>query len=79
MKELEKDVTMLRNGMKEVNREVEFYRSQPITSGDRYLSVMKDFMSTASVRLSEIEDLFVDMKARVRDIQHSENIILGGG
>ena len=79
MKELEKDVTMLRNGMKEVNREVEFYRSQPITSGDRYLSVMKDFMSTASVRLSEIEDLFVDMKARVRDIKHSENIILGGG
>ena len=79
MKELEKDVTMLRNGMKEVNREVEFYRSQPITSGDRYLSVMKDFMSTASVRLSEIEDLFVDMKARVRDIQHSENIMGGGG
>merc|ERR1712223_1951854 len=39
MKELEKDMAMLRNGMKEVGRD-------------------------ASVRLAELEDLFVDMKAR---------------
>ena len=32
----------------------------------RYLPVMKEFVSGASVRLAELEDLFVDMKARVR-------------
>ena len=65
MKELEKDMTQLRSGMKECGREVEFYRSQPVTNGDRYLPVMKEFMTMASVRLAELEDLFVDMKARV--------------
>jgi len=64
MKELEKDMTQLRSGMKECGREVEFYRGQPVTNGDRYLPVMKEFMTMASVRLAELEDLFVDMKAR---------------
>ena len=32
----------------------------------RYLPVMKEFQSLASVHLAELEDLFVDMKARVR-------------
>ena len=35
MKELEKDMAMLRNGMKEVGREVEFYRTQTPVNGDR--------------------------------------------
>ena len=30
MKELEKDMNMLRNGLKEVEREVEFYRGQQV-------------------------------------------------
>ena len=65
MKELEKDMTLLRSGMKECGREVEFYRGQPVTTGDRYLAVMKEFMAMASVRIAEIENLFTDMKARV--------------
>merc|ERR1719438_736200 len=64
MKELEKDMGQLRNGMKECGREVEFYRGQALTTGDRYLPVMKEFMTTAQVRLTELEDLFTDMKAR---------------
>ena len=35
MKELEKDMAMLRNGMKEVGREIEFYRTQTPVTGDR--------------------------------------------
>ena len=65
MKELEKDMTQLRTGMKECGREVEFYRGQTLSTGDRYLPVMKEFMTTAQVRLTELEDLFTDMKARV--------------
>jgi len=64
MKELEKDMGLLRAGMKEVGREVEFYRGQNIQQGDRYLPVMKDFVTLASVRLAEMEDLFTDMKSR---------------
>ena len=65
MKELEKDMGQLRTGMKECGREVEFYRGQTLTSGDRYLPVMREFMTTAQVRLTELEDLFTDMKARL--------------
>ena len=72
MKELEKDMTLLRSGMKECGREVEFYRGQTLTSGVRYLPVMREFMTTAQVRLTELEDLFTDMKARV-----GENILIG--
>ena len=72
MKELEKDMGQLRTGMKECGREVEFYRGQTLTSGDRYLPVMREFMTTAQVRLTELEDLFTDMKARV-----GENILIG--
>merc|ERR1719361_2722014 len=64
MKELERDMGQLRNGMKEVGREIEFFRTQTPLNGDRYLPVMKEFVSGASVRLAELEDLFVDMKAR---------------
>ena len=35
MKELEKDMAMLRNGMKEVGREIEFFRTQTPLNGDR--------------------------------------------
>merc|ERR1712080_229327 len=49
---------------KECGREVEFYRGQAVTPGDRYLAVMREFMAMASVRLAELEDLFTDMKAR---------------
>ncbi|XP_023325482.1 disheveled-associated activator of morphogenesis 1 [Eurytemora carolleeae] len=64
MKELEKDMNLLRVGMKEVERELEFYRGQQVLSGDRYLPVMKEFVSMGSVRLAEMEDLFTDMKSR---------------
>ena len=39
MKELEKDMAMLRNGMKEVGREVEFFRTQTPLNGDRYVYI----------------------------------------
>nr|CAD7440125.1 unnamed protein product [Timema bartmani] len=67
MGELEKDMNQLRNGLKEVEREIEFHRSQQVTSADRFLPVMKEFLSSATCRFSELEDLFQDMKTRVSD------------
>lgn len=56
----------LRLGLKEVEREVEFHRSQNCNnaSGDRFLPVMKEFLTTATCKFSELEDLFQDMKTR---------------
>ena len=45
------------------NFQVEFYRGQVVTPGDRYLVVMREFMAMNSVRLAELEDLFTEMKA----------------
>ncbi len=64
--ELEKDMLQLRNNLKEVEREIEFHRVQPLIHGDRFLPVMKEFLTTATCRFSELEDLFQDMKTRVR-------------
>lgn len=64
MGELEKDMGLLRNGLKEVEREIEFHRSQPVAIGDRFLPVMKEFLSSATCCFSELEDLFQDMKTR---------------
>jgi dishevelled associated activator of morphogenesis len=71
MGELEKDMAQLRKGMRDVSQEIEFHRNQPVTTGDRFLPVMKDFLAQATTRFSELEDLFQDMKTRVR-IQKSE-------
>ncbi|XP_063226391.1 disheveled-associated activator of morphogenesis 1 isoform X2 [Bacillus rossius redtenbacheri] len=64
MAELEKDMAQLRGGLKEVEREIDFHRSQPAAAGDRFLPVMKEFLSAATCRFSELEDLFQDMKTR---------------
>ncbi len=102
MKELEKDMGGLRNGMKEVEREIEFFRTsqraaansssssssngavatanggspnQGKSDGDRYLPVMKEFSAKTAVRLAELEDLFVDMKARVRELNNNSHTL----
>ncbi|XP_025407698.1 disheveled-associated activator of morphogenesis 1 isoform X3 [Sipha flava] len=62
--ELEKDMLQLRNNLKEVEREVEFQRVQPVVPGDMFLPVMKEFLTTATCKFSELEDLFQDMKTR---------------
>ncbi|XP_039293436.1 disheveled-associated activator of morphogenesis 1 isoform X3 [Nilaparvata lugens] len=64
LQELEKDMAQLRNNLKEVERELEFHRVQPVAQGDRFLPVMKEFLSSATCRFSELEDLFQDMKTR---------------
>lgn len=58
-------MSQLRNNLKEVEREIEFQRVQPAVPGDMFLPVMKEFLTTATCRFSELEDLFQDMKTRV--------------
>lgn len=63
--EMDKDISMLRNGLTEVSREIEFNRSAGTPPpGDRFLPVMREFHAQASVRFAELEDQFQDMKTR---------------
>lgn len=63
--EMDKDITMLRGGLAEVAREIEFHRSAGTSqTGDRFLPVMREFHAQASVRFAELEDQFQDMKTR---------------
>lgn len=63
--EMDKDISMLRAGIAEVAREIEFHRSAGTSqTGDRFLPVMREFHAQASVRFSELEDQFQDMKTR---------------
>ena len=63
--EMDKDISMLRAGLAEVNREIEFHRNSGAQqNGDRFLPVMREFYAQASVRFAELEDQFQDMKTR---------------
>ncbi|XP_037915647.1 disheveled-associated activator of morphogenesis 1 isoform X2 [Hermetia illucens] len=63
--EMDKDIQMLRTGLTEVSREIEFHRSAgPPQPGDRFLPVMREFHAQASVRFAELEDKYQDMKTR---------------
>lgn len=65
MAEMEKDISLLRAGLAEISREIEFHRcagSPP--PGDLFLPVMMEFHAQASVRFAELEDQFQDMKTR---------------
>ncbi|GFS32251.1 disheveled-associated activator of morphogenesis 1 [Trichonephila inaurata madagascariensis] len=44
--------------------ELEFHRSQPPQHGDKFVPVMKEFITTATYRFSELEDTFQEMKQR---------------
>lgn len=45
----------------------EFHRGQSqVLQGDMFLPAMRDFQAQATCRLAEAEDLFQDMKTRVK-------------
>lgn len=60
--ELEKDMALLRAGLRDVTREIEFHLAQNTPNGDRFVPVMREFQATATCRLAEVEDQFQDMK-----------------
>lgn len=63
--EMEKDISLLRAGLTEITREIEFHRCAGTPqNGDLFLPVMMEFHTQASVRFAELEDQFQDMKTR---------------
>ncbi|KAJ2951435.1 hypothetical protein O0L34_g13588 [Tuta absoluta] len=72
VEQLEKDVTALRNGLREVQKELEYHAglSTPIAH-DQFTPVMRDFHAHAVCTFTQLEDLFQDMKSRLEACAHA--------
>lgn len=62
--ELNKDMALLRAGLKDVAQEIEFHIAQSPVANDKFVPVMREFQATSTCRLAEIEDQYQDMKTR---------------
>lgn len=65
--ELDKEMSQLRSGLRAVEKELEFHRTQghAATAADRFVPAVKEFLASATYRFSDLEDKFQDMKTRV--------------
>uniref|UniRef100_A0A673XNM7 Dishevelled associated activator of morphosis 1 n=1 Tax=Salmo trutta TaxID=8032 RepID=A0A673XNM7_SALTR len=71
MTELEKDINNLRSGLKSVETELEFQRSLPQVSGDKFVSVVSQFITVASFSFSDVEDSLTEAKELfLKAVQH---------
>ncbi|XP_055293038.1 disheveled-associated activator of morphogenesis 1 isoform X2 [Moschus berezovskii] len=62
MTELDKEISMLRSGLKAVEMELEYQKSQPSKPGDKFVSVVSQFITVASFSFSDVEDLLAEAK-----------------
>ncbi|KAM5129276.1 disheveled-associated activator of morphogenesis 1 isoform 1-T3 [Mantella aurantiaca] len=62
MTELEKEVGNLRNGLKAVETELEYQKTQSSVPGDKFVSVVSQFITVAGFSFSDVEDLLAESK-----------------
>ncbi|MBZ3872096.1 Disheveled-associated activator of morphogenesis 1 [Sciurus carolinensis] len=62
MTELDKEISTLRSGLKAVETELEYQKTQPPQPGDKFVSVVSQFITVASFSFSDVEDLLAEAK-----------------
>uniref|UniRef100_A0A8B9G577 Dishevelled associated activator of morphogenesis 1 n=1 Tax=Amazona collaria TaxID=241587 RepID=A0A8B9G577_9PSIT len=62
MTELEKEINTLRSGLRAVETELDFQKSQVQQTGDKFVSVVSQFITLASFSFSDVEDLLTEAK-----------------
>ncbi|CAN0407724.1 disheveled-associated activator of morphogenesis 2-like isoform X1 [Lampetra fluviatilis] len=62
--EMEKEINNIKIGLKAVEAELEFQRTHASAIGDRFISVMSDFITVASFSFSELEDLLTEAREK---------------
>ncbi|NXE76491.1 DAAM1 protein, partial [Cochlearius cochlearius] len=62
MTELEKEINTLRSGLRAVETELDFQKSQVQQTGDKFVSVVSQFITLASFSFSDVEDLLMEAK-----------------
>ena len=65
MSELQKDMSLIRTGLKDIQKELDFQRSRPADASDLFVPTMKEFAAKATYKCRQLEDEFSDMRARV--------------
>uniref|UniRef100_A0A8D3CMQ2 Disheveled-associated activator of morphogenesis 1 n=1 Tax=Scophthalmus maximus TaxID=52904 RepID=A0A8D3CMQ2_SCOMX len=65
MTELEKDIGNLRSGLKSVESELEYQKKRPQELGDKFVSVVSQFITVASFSFSDVEDSLTEAKELV--------------
>uniref|UniRef100_A0A8C3AH64 Dishevelled associated activator of morphogenesis 1b n=1 Tax=Cyclopterus lumpus TaxID=8103 RepID=A0A8C3AH64_CYCLU len=62
MTELEKDIGNMRSGLKSVESELEYQKKRPQELGDKFVSVVSQFITVASFSFSDVEDSLGEAK-----------------
>ncbi|KFO85170.1 Disheveled-associated activator of morphogenesis 1, partial [Buceros rhinoceros silvestris] len=62
MTELEKEINTLRSGLRAVETELDFQKSQVQQTGDKFVPVVSQFITLASFSFSDVEDLLMEAK-----------------
>lgn len=62
MTELEKDIGNLRSGLKSVESELDYQKQRPQELGDKFVSVVSQFITVASFSFSDVEDSLTEAK-----------------
>uniref|UniRef100_A0A8C6KMA2 Dishevelled associated activator of morphogenesis 1b n=1 Tax=Nothobranchius furzeri TaxID=105023 RepID=A0A8C6KMA2_NOTFU len=71
MTELEKDIGNLRSGLKSVESELEYQKKRPQEVGDKFVSVVSQFITVASFSFSDVEDSLTEAKELfLRAVKH---------
>ncbi|KAJ4929412.1 hypothetical protein JOQ06_005020 [Pogonophryne albipinna] len=71
MTEMEKDIGNLRSGLKNVESELEFQKNRPQQHGDKFVSVVSQFITVASFSFSDVEDSLIEAKELfLRAVKH---------
>lgn len=58
-------------------KELEYQKSQPPQPGDKFVSVVSQFITVASFSFSDVEDLLAEAKDLVRFPLHTEYCLTG--
>ncbi|XP_008396076.1 disheveled-associated activator of morphogenesis 1b isoform X1 [Poecilia reticulata] len=71
MTELDKDIGNLRSGLKSVESELDFQKNRPQEVGDKFVSVVSQFITVASFSFSDVEDSLAEAKELfLRAVKH---------
>uniref|UniRef100_A0A8B9JM51 Disheveled-associated activator of morphogenesis 1 n=1 Tax=Astyanax mexicanus TaxID=7994 RepID=A0A8B9JM51_ASTMX len=69
MTELEKEINNLRSGLKSVESELDFQKKRPQEVGDKFVSVVSQFVTLASFSFSDVEDSLNEAK-ELKAVKH---------
>ena len=74
MSEMQKDMALIRTGLKDIQKELDFQRSRPADSSDLFVPTMKEFAAKATYKCRQLEDEFSEMRARVSKLENSGRV-----